>query len=90
MSDINITIPGGTSKRLLTKGKRCEDDIVVTAEGGGSVPEDLTTELTEQENLLDELKAVLEGKAAGQPMEMVATFADGTTKTYVIYGGIAE
>lgn len=31
MSDINITIPGGTSKRLLTKGKRCEDDIVVTA-----------------------------------------------------------
>jgi hypothetical protein len=92
MSDINITIPGGTSKRLLTKGKRCEDDIVVTAEGGGSVPtpEDLDTELTEQENLLDELKAALEGKSAGQPMEMVATFADGTTKTYIIYGEVAE
>ena len=58
--------------------------------GSGTAPEDLTTELTEQENLLDELKAALEGKAAGQPMEMVATFADGTTKTYIIYGEVAE
>lgn len=35
MSDINITIEGGTSKRLLTAGKYCDRDIVVTAEGGG-------------------------------------------------------
>ena len=35
MSEINITIEGGTSKRLLTAGKYCERDIVVTAEGGG-------------------------------------------------------
>lgn len=34
MSDINITIPGGASKRLLTKGKLCDENIVVTAEGG--------------------------------------------------------
>lgn len=68
MSDINITIQGGTSKRLLTKGKRCEDDIVVTAEGGGGtvpVPEDLTAELNEQEALLAELRTTLEGKAGG-------------------------
>jgi hypothetical protein len=34
MSDINITIPGGASKRLLTKGKLCDKNIVVTAQGG--------------------------------------------------------
>lgn len=32
---INITVEGGTSKRLLTAGKYCEDDIVITATGGG-------------------------------------------------------
>jgi hypothetical protein len=70
MSDINITIPGGTSKRLLTKGTRCEDDIVITAEGGGGtvpVPEDLSAELTEQEALLTELRTALEGKESGRP-----------------------
>lgn len=34
---INLTIEGGTSKRLLTAGKYCADDILVTAEGGGGV-----------------------------------------------------
>lgn len=36
MSEHNITIEGGTSKRLLTAGKYCDRDIVVTAEGGGT------------------------------------------------------
>lgn len=31
MSEINITIEGGKSKRLLTAGKYCNDNIVVTA-----------------------------------------------------------
>lgn len=35
MSEINITVPGGTTKRLLTAGKYCPADILVTAEGGG-------------------------------------------------------
>lgn len=35
MSEINITVEGGTSKRLLTAGKYCDRDIVVTATGGG-------------------------------------------------------
>lgn len=34
MSDINISIESGTSKRLLTAGKYCVQDIVVTAEEG--------------------------------------------------------
>ena len=33
MSEINITVGGGTSKRLLTAGKYCDRDIVVTATG---------------------------------------------------------
>ena len=33
----NITVEGGTSKRLLTAGKYCDRDIVITAEGGESI-----------------------------------------------------
>lgn len=35
MSELNITIDGGTSKKLLTAGKFCDKNIVVTATGGG-------------------------------------------------------
>ena len=35
MSELNITIPSGKKKRLLTAGKYCEDNIVVTAEESG-------------------------------------------------------
>ena len=34
MSDINISIPAGEKKRLLTGGKYCPDDIVAEAVGG--------------------------------------------------------
>lgn len=37
MSDINISIEGGTSKRLLTAGKYCSGDIIVKAVGSGGV-----------------------------------------------------
>ena len=36
MSEFNINIPGGQSKRLLTGGKYVPEDILVTAEVGGS------------------------------------------------------
>lgn len=35
MADIEITVDGGTSKRLLTAGKYCDKNILVTAMGGG-------------------------------------------------------
>ena len=38
MSDISISIPSGESKRLLTGGKYCPENIVVTAEGGVAAP----------------------------------------------------
>jgi hypothetical protein len=62
MNEFNITIEGGTSKRLLTSGKYVDRDIIVTATGG---KEDLEAVLTEQEALIDELKEVLQGKASG-------------------------
>ena len=69
------------------------DEISGIVSGDG---EDLDTELDEQESLIEQLQAILAGKAAGggggggEPMEMVATFADGTTKTYIIYGEAVE
>ena len=38
----NITVEGGTSVRLLTAGKYCDRDILVTATGGGSVNKPVT------------------------------------------------
>ena len=35
MSDFNIEVSGGSSVRLLTEGKYCDKNIVVTATGGG-------------------------------------------------------
>lgn len=40
MSEINISLEGGASKRLLTAGKYCDRDIIVTAEAG-KLPTDL-------------------------------------------------
>lgn len=39
MSEYNITVEGGTSKRLLTAGKYCDRDIVVTATGSAAQPD---------------------------------------------------
>ena len=39
MSEFNISVPGGESKRLKTGGKYCPADIVVTAEGRVPVEE---------------------------------------------------
>ena len=36
MSEHSITVQGGSSVRLLTAGKYCDRDILVTAEGGGT------------------------------------------------------
>lgn len=35
MSDINISVEGGSSVRLKTAGKYCDKDIVVSSSGGG-------------------------------------------------------
>lgn len=94
MSEHKITVNGGSSTRLLTAGKYCDRDIVVTATGSGvELPElaapgttadlmagkqlldgsgnvvdgtfSVTAEITEQAALIEQIKAALQGKAAG-------------------------
>ena len=38
MADIEISVDAGTSKRLLTAGKYCDRDILVSASGGAASP----------------------------------------------------
>lgn len=38
MADIEISVDAGTSKRLLTAGKYCDRDILVSASGGAAEP----------------------------------------------------
>ena len=75
----NITVEGGSSVRLPTKGKYCDRDIVVTAQGGA---EDLNEVLTEQEALIDELKEVLRGKASGSSEDLTRSIINRTITAY--------
>lgn len=87
---IDITIPGGESRRLLTAGKYCPEDIVVTAEG--SVMDE--SEILLQAEIIDDIWAAL---MAYDPelypdgaFRVVRQFTAG--KSYVLgfsYGGTA-
>lgn len=81
----NITVEGGSSVRLPTKGKYCDRDIVITAEGG---TEDLDDVLTEQEALIAELQAILKVRTSddGDYTAETWTFTleDGTTLEKVV------
>ena len=62
----DITIPGGQSRRLLTGGKYCPDDIVVTATGSGAVLPELdnpggAADLIEGKQLIDGAGRVVDG-----------------------------
>lgn len=54
MSDMKISIPGGESKRLLTGGKYCSSDIVVTAEGEKN-PIDLTKDTVSPDTVFKDI-----------------------------------
>ena len=75
----NITVEGGSSVRLPTKGKYGDRDMVVTAQGGA---EDLNEVLTEQEALIDELKEVLRGKASGSSDDLTRSIINRTITAY--------
>lgn len=54
----NISLEGGKSARLTTAGKYCDRDIIVT-------PENLDDKLTQQDVLIKQIKAALQGKGSG-------------------------
>lgn len=74
----NIELESGHSATLHTAGKYCDRDVVVTATGGA---EDLDAVLAEQGALIDELKAILEGKADYMTEQWVFTLTDDTVVT---------
>ena len=77
MSDFNISIPGGTSKRLKTGGKYCPADIVVTAEGsGGSTSSEMT-------DIGADIYIVLEGQCLTFT-ELAVMDSGGSTTDYAI------
>ena len=69
---IDIIVPGGESRRLLTGGKYCPDDIVVTAQGGGVELPELENPGTAQDLMVG--KQLLDG--AGQVVDGAFTLAD--------------
>lgn len=54
----NIELEGGKAKRLPTQGKYCDRDIIVS-------PENLDGNLAQQDSLIEQIKAALQGKTAG-------------------------
>ena len=54
----NIELEGGKAKRLLTQGKYCDRDIIVS-------PENLDGNLAQQDSLIEQIKTALQGKTAG-------------------------
>ncbi len=60
----NITVKGGTTTRLLTAGKYCDRDIIVTAEGGG-IELDVITATALPDTVVDGQIVVITETAAG-------------------------
>lgn len=73
----NITVEGGTSVRLLTAGKYCDRDIVVTATGGSS----------QEPNLRDQYQRVeyIESAEEGTyPYVVTDIYADNDTGVEIV------
>lgn len=71
----NFEVDGGKTIRLPTGGKYCSDDIQVTGKG-----EDLSEPLTEQDDIIEEIQAVLAGKSAHRApvVESITITQNGT------------
>lgn len=67
----NIELEGGVPKRLNTKGKYCDRDIVVT-------PENLDEKLVQQDTLIEQIKTALRDKVAGGTSTIFKDFIEGT------------
>ncbi len=81
----NIIVESGKAFRLLTSGKYCDQDIIITAEGG---KEDLDVVLTEQDNLIDELREVLKSKGSGEAEPAIEPLEVTENGTYDAPAGV--
>ena len=82
----DITIPGGQSRRLLTGGKYCPDDIVVTATGGGAELPELSNPGTAGDLMAG--KQLLDG--AGVPITGTFTIAQELAEQAALIEQIAS
>jgi hypothetical protein len=86
MSQHEITVEGGTSKLLLTAGKYCDRNILVTARPSESGGEDISAELAEQKTLISDIKTALANKAAGNIETCTMEFnGDGGMYTGILF-----
>lgn len=76
----NITVQGGTSKRLPTAGKYCEQDIIITAEGGAVVDDANTNTEWFGSFLINDPVEIYNDKAIGTLGAYAFYEKDGVTK----------
>lgn len=81
MSDINITIEGGTSKRLKTAGKYCDRDIVVTSTGTAA---DLQEQIDSMNADIAATYLALEAKGATMPDAMTSDNLAATAESVIV------
>jgi hypothetical protein len=88
MSEINITIEGGTSKRLLTAGKYCDKDIVVTATGsdGGGADDIPAGYLHAGYIMFDGSQIVDTGIVCNQSAKIKSVYTRETSTSVYLYG----
>lgn len=86
MSEYNITVEGGTSKRLLTAGKYCDRDIVVTATGGGASREYERVDYIQ----FDGNQVINTGIVCNQDTKAQIYFTRDTSESQYLYGVVSS
>lgn len=82
-----ITVESGASVRLPTKGKYCDRDIVITAEGGGGGDSDLPSGCKRVEYIEFSGEQLIDlGIKGNQDTQIQASFTWGNDKQNHLYG----
>lgn len=89
---INITVEGGKSRKLLTAGKYCADDIVVTATGGGAAGDPGIPAGYVRANYIrfNDAQIVDTGKLINQDSRIRIVFTRDSSATMYMYGVVND
>lgn len=91
MSDINVSIEGGKSKRLLTAGKYCPADIVVSADGSAARDPDLPAGYWRVDYILFNGNQITDsGIVCNQDTKIHVLFTRESTGSTYLYGVISD